>query len=357
MSDKTVRIGAALALFFFAFALYLFTLHPSISPYRDSGDLITAAATFGLAHPPGYPLYVLSGKAFTTAMPWGNTAYRMNVLSALFGAAALSCLAWAFFLRAPGPLSARALLAPLGALVFLAFSPALWRLSQVSEMYSLNALLAAALIAGSALLGARSPSRQVSGAIFYGLCFLCGLAAGNHPTIVFLIPGLMWYAWRVQELRMVHFINAGVFFLAGLSVYLFLPLRSLTGPLSSWGDPRSLEGLWRMVTRADYGGLRLHPEQSTFQWSAPLVAQHLRVYLTSLGQQFTWPGVALGMWGIARMRQDRWYRFLLISLAVSGPGFVILSNLPPAEATTLPILEPHLVLANVLFAAFIAAAA
>ncbi len=112
-----------------------------------------------------------------------------------------------------------------------------------------------------------------------------------------------------------------------------------------------------MVTRADYGGLRLHPEQSTFQWSAPLVAQHLRVYLTSLGQQFTWPGVALGMWGIARMRQDRWYRFLLISLAVSGPGFVILSNLPPAEATTLPILEPHLVLANVLFAAFIAAAA
>ena len=40
------------------FWIYVKTLAPTVS-FFDSGELISAAYTLGVAHPPGYPLYVL----------------------------------------------------------------------------------------------------------------------------------------------------------------------------------------------------------------------------------------------------------------------------------------------------------
>jgi hypothetical protein len=72
-----------------AFVLYLVTCSPTIN-FTDSGELITVAWTAGIAHPSGYPLYTLIGTAFSH-LPFGdNPAWRMNVLSALFAAAAVS---------------------------------------------------------------------------------------------------------------------------------------------------------------------------------------------------------------------------------------------------------------------------
>ena len=80
----------SLAVFFaIPFCVYLYTLHPTVAPYRDSGDLIVAASTLGIAHPPGYPLYVLTGKIFLSLLKLGNEGYVMNVMSAFFAAAAL----------------------------------------------------------------------------------------------------------------------------------------------------------------------------------------------------------------------------------------------------------------------------
>ena len=71
-------------------AVYLFTLCPSIY-LEDSAEYVTVAATLGIPHPPGYPLYVLLGKLFTF-IPLGSLAWRVNLMSAFFGA--LTC---AFF--------------------------------------------------------------------------------------------------------------------------------------------------------------------------------------------------------------------------------------------------------------------
>jgi len=49
------------ALFFLTFAFYLSGLSGTIPAYRDSGDLIASIHTLGIAHPPGYALYVLVG--------------------------------------------------------------------------------------------------------------------------------------------------------------------------------------------------------------------------------------------------------------------------------------------------------
>src|SRR4051812_25969512 len=43
-----------------AFVVYCLTVQHSV-PTGDSGELIAAAYTAGIAHPPGYPLYMLLG--------------------------------------------------------------------------------------------------------------------------------------------------------------------------------------------------------------------------------------------------------------------------------------------------------
>ena len=52
--------------------VYLLTLAPTVTA-EDSGELITAAYTLGVAHPPGFPLWCLLGKLFQ--FPVGSFAH------------------------------------------------------------------------------------------------------------------------------------------------------------------------------------------------------------------------------------------------------------------------------------------
>src|SRR4051812_26283170 len=70
-----------------AFIIYLLTCSPTIN-FTDSGELITVAWTGGIAHPPGYPLYTLIALGFIR-LPFGDPAWRLNALSALFAAIAM----------------------------------------------------------------------------------------------------------------------------------------------------------------------------------------------------------------------------------------------------------------------------
>ncbi|HKQ61790.1 MAG TPA: DUF2723 domain-containing protein, partial [Candidatus Polarisedimenticolaceae bacterium] len=74
-----------------ALALFLATSPPTVY-FGDGGELIAAAHALGVAHPPGYPLYVVLGHAFL-GLPWGEAAWRMNLLSALCGASACGVVA------------------------------------------------------------------------------------------------------------------------------------------------------------------------------------------------------------------------------------------------------------------------
>lgn len=339
-----------LILFLIIFFIYLFTIHPSVSPYRDSGDLIVSASTLGVAHPPGYPLYTLLGKIFIHIIPWGNAAYKINLMSAVFGALAVF-LTGMVALRIFG---SSFILIPL---MFLSFSPAFWRLSQVSEMYSFNAFFAALIMLMVLKIVERAKNKQVDNNLLLATSLACGFATGNHQTIIFIYPALAWLLFKYKYVNYNNLVKSAIYFVFGLSVYGFLMIRSHTEPLLDWGNPENLKSLFRLMTRADYGGMRLHPEQSKFSWTIPLIFQHLLVYVKSLIDQFTIPGVILGFIGIAKKYKDDYFKFVLFGLLISGPGFIILSNLPPELNTTLPILEPHLVLPNLMFGLFIVAGA
>ncbi len=70
--------------------VYLITMAPGLTwanSGADGGDLITAAATGGVAHPTGYPLYLVVASIFQ-AIPIGSLAFRTNLMSAIAAASA-----------------------------------------------------------------------------------------------------------------------------------------------------------------------------------------------------------------------------------------------------------------------------
>src|SRR5438309_1579500 len=87
ISQSQAELLFAAAVFVVAALLYTLTLAPTVT-LVDSGELILAAWGSGVAHPPGFPLWVMFAH-LASLVPFGNVAMRMNFSSALF--AALAC--------------------------------------------------------------------------------------------------------------------------------------------------------------------------------------------------------------------------------------------------------------------------
>ena len=68
--------------------VYLFTLAPE-QTLEDSGELCTAAYYAGIPHPPGYPFWSVYAWFWTTIVPFGNVAWRVEVGESF--AAAMGC--------------------------------------------------------------------------------------------------------------------------------------------------------------------------------------------------------------------------------------------------------------------------
>ena len=69
-------------------ALYIRTLAPSLL-YGDVAEFQTLSYTLGMTHASGYPTQIIFGHLFTF-LPFGDIAYRVNLMSAFFGALAVA---------------------------------------------------------------------------------------------------------------------------------------------------------------------------------------------------------------------------------------------------------------------------
>ena len=91
LESSGARLACAGAVFIVSLANYSLTLAPAVT-LVDSGELIVAARTLGVAHPPGFPLYLLLAH-LATLIPIGSVAVRVNFASAVFAASASATLA------------------------------------------------------------------------------------------------------------------------------------------------------------------------------------------------------------------------------------------------------------------------
>ena len=80
LSRENIKtLGYAAAVFAAASVLYFLTAARDIV-VGDTPELITAAVTFGVAHPPGYPLFSMLGHLFSL-LPFGSIPFRVNLLA------------------------------------------------------------------------------------------------------------------------------------------------------------------------------------------------------------------------------------------------------------------------------------
>lgn len=196
--DGSAAIGVALA----AFLLYFLTLAPTVLE-ADGGEFQFVPWLPGIAHPTGYPFYILLGWLWTHLLPIGEVAWRMNLLSAVLAAAAVG-MTYAIarhILDAvwpDTPFTARVIAAMLAAAV-LAVSPTFWSQAVIAEVYALHALF----VAGLLWLGLKTLKVFKTFSVWNSragfLAFTLGLSLTHHRTIILLWPAMAVFLWQVTH--------------------------------------------------------------------------------------------------------------------------------------------------------------
>jgi len=311
-----------LGLFVLTFVVYLSTLSPTVGE-ADSFEFQVVSYTLGIAHPSGYPLYVLLGKLFTL-LPVGNVAYRVNLISPLFAS-----LAVVFLYLCLMHLTRQRAVSVFAALTF-AFSRTFWSQAVIAEVYTLNAFFVALVF--YLLLKSRvhptikssgyrtaphqwgfNPATSDKSPIHRALlrswatsspsgliAFVYGLSLTNHLTMALLAPAIVIYTLPTRrrcaqyKLWTLNFelwiLNVGLLlglFLLGLCVYLYLPLR--------WsalhGRSMALSEFVNWVLGSRFRGA-LH-------WDAWLNNPERYLVLARLIlEQYGWVGLILGLMGL-----------------------------------------------------------
>ncbi|MBM3700371.1 MAG: DUF2723 domain-containing protein [Actinobacteria bacterium] len=194
--------------------------------------------------PTGYPTFSMLGKLFTF-LPFGDIAYRLNLLSAVFGASTILLLFLAI-----NKIIKNAFISFAAALTF-AFSYTYWTIANRLEFDTINSFFIA-LILYSAFLYAEKKQRKH----FYLFAAALGLSLTNHPITFFIMPAFLLYVIleNPKMFKSAKAVLIGIlFFLMPLSLYAWLPIRSMQG----YGPVTSARGFLYYVTGRNVGG-RVH---------------------------------------------------------------------------------------------------
>jgi len=300
-----------------AFVVYLQTLAPSVD-FIDAGELATVCATLGIAHPTGYPLFTLVGWIFAHLPIASTVILRLNIMAAFFtalGAGVVVLLAnelFSFWMpdRLKGPKGEKntskskqskpqkgkvknqphvsqpsqnfpletsskvSLLAAFATGLAIAFSATWWAQSGSVEVYPLHLFLMP-LVLMFFLRMLRKEDVDIVGRDGRLFALLLGLSFTNHMTTILLAPAClyMFFArYRFSKLAWRRILRLAPFFIFGLLVYLYLPIRSSQYPLMDWGHPATFGNFVRHLTAKQfqiwmYTGTGAAARQWSYFWS------------------------------------------------------------------------------------------
>ncbi len=290
------------------------TLAPGITwanSGADSGDLVAATVTMGVAHPSGYPSYLLLAGLFQ-GLPSGDPALRSNLFALCCALLAILVLYAVLRLLLPATDWSARFAAALAALS-LGLAPLVWSQAVIAEVHSLNALLSTLLLCGTLII-LRTKGNAGNG-MFWGQGLLAGFALGNHLTIGILLACCL--PASTLSMQAERRLPAGTAQLLGLSVgllvYLYLPLRAATGPAINWGNPVDWSGFWWVVSGRPYRDL-------VFGLPAEFLPQRIGAWAALLLQQFGVIGMMLGIGGLL-YGKARWPAFVWLALLPAAAGY------------------------------------
>jgi len=303
-----LRTAATLLAFLAPLVVYILTLARDIT-FLDSGELTAVAATLGIAHAPGYPLFTLLGHVFSL-LPVGSIPFRVGLLSAVTTSLAALLLYRAASTIAgciaPRASAAARELGPLAGALLFAFALTPWSQATVVEVYGLQVFLVMAFLA-AATAALREPGQAVQ---HWPLVAMTAAAAlTNHLSGGLLLAGFVAFMLisLITRARGPHRppIPIGRSLLAAaapLLLYAYLPIRGAMDAPVSWDYPTTWHRFLVHVSARQYHGLlgrdglrmseldRFVGQQLPQEagWALPVLATIGLLALLWRGRRFLW---------------------------------------------------------------------
>lgn len=297
------KLAAALV-FVVSVLVFWRTAYPTIT-WWDSSSYSLAAATLGIASPPGSLLLTLAGWPVAHLPLVASPAHALNLLAGVFAAiaAALIVLASTYLLRlaavSAGRHASTAAVAgaAVGALAF-AFTGTLWSYAGRFTPYVLSTVFTVCIL-WTLLRWWDGANDQSAWRWLALLGLLFGLDFSVHRTNALLMPGaVLWIA--IRRPRTMLDARAVLGGLGGLAAglafhFVLIPLAAVTRSPLDFSHPSTLATFWDYVTIKQLGGsflLQLFPRKAPF-WGV-----QTRDFLQVLGADFLhWDG-AWSVFGI-----------------------------------------------------------
>ncbi len=206
-----------------ALLLYTRTLAPSLGGTVDSPEFQQAAYSMSVAHPTGYPLYLLLGRLWTAIFPFGDVAFRMNLLSAIFAALAV----WVLYALVRQITAST--VAGVAAAALFSVQGIPWSQASVAEINTFNTLLVGLTFLSLVLWADGRLPLPIAALAF-------GLAASHHRTVLLYVVPLALYAisvvrgGRAPRVRRSDLALSVLLAILPFMTYAYLPLRAFTTP-------------------------------------------------------------------------------------------------------------------------------
>lgn len=237
--------------FLVPFVIYVLTLEPKLVGGDTSWFAIQVPKMYVLV-PTGYPSFSIFGKLISM-LPIKDMAYRLNLLSAVFGALTVLFLFLAINLLVKNEIIA------LSASLTFGFLSSFWFIANRFEIDSINTFYIALTVYSAFLYHEKVKADDPGKRKYLYFCFAClGLSLTDHPIAFFIMPSLLIYIIIIkpQIFKSVKAVLLSIlYFCLPLSLYAFLPIRSVQG----YGPVRSLKDFvlyvtGRYTTGAVHGG-------------------------------------------------------------------------------------------------------
>jgi hypothetical protein len=296
----------------------------------DGSDFLAAILTQGIPHPTGYPTYILLGILFQR-IPLSTPVFRgalESLVPAALGAGLLT--GWVGYIS--GSKAAAHYTAAVVTGIAWGVAPLLFSQAVIVEVHGLQSLIVVLLLWWIILNLRAGEGTDKKWAL--GLSFLIGLGCGNHLTIVLMAPAvllaLIYIIGHSDSLKL-PLAELGLI-IAGLLVYLYLPIRARSYPPINWGNPQTWSGFLWEVTGNPYRGL-LFGAQTSVLW------ERIRSVSSLLLDQFGALGLVAGVIGAIQYTHPiRWMRWVLVWIFVAYTVFAVGYNTSDSVGYLLPAI-------------------
>lgn len=289
---------APLIVFIVVYLLYEFTRARGIF-WGDAGEFLATSRTLGIGHPYGHPLFWLLGRLSIILTPF-SPEKAMAHLTALFGAG--TAMGVAFFAREflleSNETGKRILIIITTALTF-AVMETVWIQATFIEVYHLQALLVV-----SALIFFQRYLYTGNMQLLYLSAFLGGLAVtlGIYILLFFLLPILIFTRQKsyLNSISVRRIITILFFFVLGLSIWLYLPFRSVSQPVFAWANIQSWSAYYDYLSRQMYDHLAI---AGAVAWKISLL-ETFHIIFRNIG---IWGGFLffLWLWRVIKEKKSR----------------------------------------------------